>query len=231
MRFFDEYPRFYETTATLLKPNRFEQRWRMIIEKNAQWLRHARVLDLASHDGRWSFASLKAGATYVEGVEARPELVRSAIDTFTHYEVDPATYAFCCEDAVAYLAQERLPAFDVVLNLGFFYHTMRHMELLENMARTGAKIFIIDTGVLTTAEPIIHVHAEEVADPRNAVDHRNAGVSSIPVGIVSRSALALMLDGVGYDLAELDWRDTVADFSECDEYQQGGRGTFVATRR
>jgi hypothetical protein len=231
MRFFDEYTRFYDTTATLLKPNRFEQRWRMIFEKNAGLLRGSRVLDLASHDGRWTFASLKAGATYVAGVEARPELVQRAVDTFAHYWINPATYSFVCQDAATYLARDRLPRFDVVLNLGFFYHTMRHLELLENMARTGAKVFIIDTAVLTMDEPIIQVRVEDVNDPRNAVDHRRTGGSMVPVGVASRSALFLMLDYVGYNCTELNWRGTIDDFSECEDYLQGDRATFVATRR
>jgi hypothetical protein len=124
-----------------------------------------------------------------------------------------------------------LAQFDVVLNLGFFYHTMRHLELLENMARTGANVFIIDTAVLRTDEPIIQVRVEDVNDPRNAVDHRRTGGSMVPVGVTSRSALILMLDYVGYNCTELNWRGTIGDFSECEDYLQGERGTFVATRR
>ena len=36
----------------------------------------ARVLDLASQDGRWAYALAEAGAREVVGIEARPELVR-----------------------------------------------------------------------------------------------------------------------------------------------------------
>jgi len=71
IRFFDEYSRFYQTTGPLPKPNRFQQRWRMIIDPNGDLFQGARVLDIASHDGRWSFAALKAGAEFVEGVEGR----------------------------------------------------------------------------------------------------------------------------------------------------------------
>lgn len=231
MPFFDQYPLFYESTGTLLKPNRFEQRWRMIVEKNLHLFRGARVLDLASHDGRWSFASLKAGAAYVQGIEGRSELVGRAENTFAHYEIDQTHYSFICGDAVGNLAQPSFPKFDLVLNLGFFYHTMRHMELLENMARTGARAFIIDTGVNPYAEPVISIYVEDVKNPRNAVDHRQAGVSHVPVGQPSRSALAIMLDSIGFDLTELNWRDCVEDFSDCQDYKIGARGTFVAVRR
>ncbi len=231
MRFFDQYDRFYQTTATLLKPNRFQQRWRMIVAQNRQLFEGARVLDLASHDGRWAFAALKAGAAYVEGVEGRAELVQSSFDNFNAYGIDPARYSFVCKDLVRYLSAENLESFDVVLNLGFFYHTLRHMEIIENMARTNAKYFVFDTGLIDAEEALILVRREAVADPRNAIDHRGAGADSVPIGIVSRAALTLMLDSVGYDCNEVDWRSLVTDFSECEEYAAGGRGTFVARRR
>jgi len=83
------------------------------------------------------------------------------------------------------------------------------------MARTGANVLTIDTPVLTTDEPIIQVRVENVNDPRNAVLHRHAGVSMVPVGVASRSALTLLLDYVGYDCTELNWCGTIDDFSEC----------------
>ena len=151
MRFFDKYAKFYETTGTLLKPNRFHQRWRIIIDDNKAAFQGARVLDLASHDGRWSFAALRAGAAYVEGVEARQELVDKARRTFQYYGISDLVYSFICQYVVKYLAARQLPAFDIVLNLGFFYHTLKHLEILENMARTRAKLFIVDTAVAMAA--------------------------------------------------------------------------------
>jgi len=231
MRFFDEYNRFYDTTGTTLKPNRFQRRWEMIFARNAPAFRGARVLDMAAHDGRWAFAAIKAGAAYVEGVEARPELVQRAMQNFSHYQVSDTKYSFVCQDVVKYLAQDNLPAFDIVLNLGFFYHTMRHMEILENSARTNARLMIIDTGVAAVEEPVIQVKLEDVDDFRNAIDHCSLGASAVPVGFVSRSALALMLNYVGYDCTELDWRNLATDSAECDDYATGVRSTFLATRR
>ncbi len=231
MRFFDQYRRFYETTGTLLKPNRFQQRWRIIIDENKAVLRGARVLDIASHDGRWSFAVLKAGASYVEGVEARPELVARARHTFPYYGIAQSAYSFLCQDALQYLAASRLPQFDIVLLLGFFYHTLKHLEILENVERTGARLIIIDTGVAADEEPVIRVGLEDANDIRNAVDHRSSGAGMVPVGLPSREALRLMLDWIGFDFGEIDWRDRVADFTECEDYYSGARGTFLAARR
>ncbi|MGZ0165843.1 MAG: hypothetical protein ACKVII_18110 [Planctomycetales bacterium] len=55
MHFFDQYQQFYETGIT---PNANRLRWRYdaIINANADILEGAKVLDVASHNGRWSAA-------------------------------------------------------------------------------------------------------------------------------------------------------------------------------
>jgi 23S rRNA G2069 N7-methylase RlmK/C1962 C5-methylase RlmI len=132
-RFFDEYSRFYQTTGTGLEPNRLYQRWRMIIDQNRALYHGARVLDLASHDGRWSFSALKAGAQFVKGVEARAELVRRAHENFAYYGVPSSCYHFVCEDAVKFLSENRMK-FDIVLNLGFF---LPYIETPGNLGGHG----------------------------------------------------------------------------------------------
>ena len=60
------------------KPNtifRLVQRHRLIIDPFAEQIAGARILDLAAHDGRWSYALANAGAKNVIGVEARQELL------------------------------------------------------------------------------------------------------------------------------------------------------------
>lgn len=231
MRFFDTYPRFYETTRTLLKPNRFQQRWRMIVDGNRSLFENARVLDLAAHDGRWSFAALTAGAAYVEGVEARADLVEGAKENFRHYGVGVENATFVCDDAVAYLEAAALPRFDVVLNLGFLYHTMKHMQVIEGMARTGARHFVIDTSLTKGAGALIKLMTEDADDFRNAVRADAQRPKNVLVGAPSKDAVRMMLDDVGYDCDEIDWFAHVDDFAECDDYREGFRTTFVATRR
>ena len=231
MQFFDDYPRFYETTRTLLKPNRFQQRWEMIVGRHRPLFEKARVLDLAAHDGRWSFAALKAGAAYVEGVEARPELVDGATANFRHYGVDDAAAKFLCADVVDYLGHASLPRFDVVLNLGFLYHTMKHLQVIEGMARTGARHFVIDTSIGKGEGAFIQLMTEDADDFRNAVRADRERPKNVLVGAPSKDAVRMMLDDVGYDCEEVDWFAHVADFAECEDYREGFRTTFVATRR
>ena len=56
--FFDAYPRFYETSKTSASRGRLNLRYEAIFGENADVFRGARVLDIASHDGRWSLAAL-----------------------------------------------------------------------------------------------------------------------------------------------------------------------------
>src|SRR5918993_4504345 len=83
MAFFDDYPAFCGTGRTAAIPRRLNLRHRAIIEANQDILARARVLDLASHDGRWSFAALEAGATQRSGVEGSPRPVVPPIRTFS----------------------------------------------------------------------------------------------------------------------------------------------------
>jgi 23S rRNA G2069 N7-methylase RlmK/C1962 C5-methylase RlmI len=76
--FFDRFNRFYSTSRTSPWPERLHARYQAIIQENLDLLRGQRVLDVASHDGRWSFAALKAGCAHVTGMEAREHLVLNA---------------------------------------------------------------------------------------------------------------------------------------------------------
>ena len=92
--FFTEYPRFFQTGRSDLRGRRMQHRHTALIEANRDAIAGKRVLDLASHDGRWSFAALAAGAHHVTGVEARRNLVESAHQTFGAYGVHRDRYRF-----------------------------------------------------------------------------------------------------------------------------------------
>ena len=90
--FFDRFADFYETSETSSFPWRLNLRHEAVIAQNADLFPGARVLDLASHDGRWSMAALEAGASSVLGIEARPELVANAETTLRRYGVDESRF-------------------------------------------------------------------------------------------------------------------------------------------
>jgi len=116
--FAEDYSRFVEVSDLTPKPesqdqpqpqrrrgrtvtqqlNRMNERYEALFASNRDILEGARVLDLASHDGRYSFAALKAGAAHVTGVEVRESLIDKAQETFAFYGQDPGTYRFVCGD-------------------------------------------------------------------------------------------------------------------------------------
>ena len=145
--FFDAYPRFHETSVTGSVRNRLNQRHRALIERNEAIIRGKSVLDIASHDGRWSFAAHKAGARYVLGIEAREHLVKHAEDNLRAYAVPEAQVQFVLGDVFRKLDELEPERFETICCFGFFYHTMHHMLLLNKIARLRPAHLILDTSI------------------------------------------------------------------------------------
>ena len=170
--FGDDYPRFIELSDLTPKPqplysrerhrgaieqrNRMNERYEAMLGSNRDILDGARVLDLASHDGRYSFAALKAGAAHVTGVEVRQSLVDRAQEAFAFYDQDPETYRFVCGDVFEVLARERFDV-DVVLCFGYLYHTYRHTELMYRLHSLAPRHLIIDTMVTRATQPTLEI--------------------------------------------------------------------------
>jgi hypothetical protein len=230
MTFFDGFPRFYETTRA--PAVRLNKRYQAIIHGNEDILIGKRVLDIASHDGRWSFAALKAGCSFVVGIEARRHFVDNANQTFALYGVDQSRYQFIHADAIEYLRRCSVVA-DTVLLLGFFYHVSCHVELASLIARTGARHIILDTGVISDREnpmaiPIIKLFEERTDEQKNAV----GCMPTTLVGHPSREAIKMIFKHAGYSIREIDWMPILNQMGTdgVTEYQTGDRATFILER-
>lgn len=203
--FFDDYPAFCGSGGTAASPRRLNLRHGAIIEANRDVLAGARVLDLASHDGRWSFAALKAGARHVIGVEARDVLVDNANEHFAHYDVPADQYEFVAGDMFRVL-QERDFEVDVVMCLGFIYHTLRYGELFSAIRATGAAYSILDTKVMVSDEPLVRLFSNQTDRQANAAEDDLSTGGRALAGYPSVAALELMLDVYGFDVEEqFDW--------------------------
>lgn len=248
MGFFDDFPKFYKTSQTSPFPDRLNSRHIAIMQRNAELIKNKRILDIASHDGRWSFAALQAGAAHVTGIEPRQELINNAIDTFNEYGINSSRYEFLCGDIFNHLSNQK---FDVVFCLGFYYHTIRHAELFDLIERTGAKLVIIDTEVTPIVDELIEVESD---DPRlvygnpyavqllldNVDDQQMACADSLTrdgqtlVGRPSRNAVKFIAKHFGYTTETFNWgeytslnpqvKSTMADYAE------GWRDTFYCTK-
>ena len=228
--FFDHYPRFFGTSQTGASRERLHYRHDLIIEQNKPLLEGRRVVDVASHDGRWSFAALRdANATHAVAIEARPYLVQSAAETFAQYGVAPDTFRLICGDAHAELWKLARSGekFDTALLLGFLYHTARHYDLICAFAELGCTAVIIDTAVLFKVdEAVVRLHMEADNDESRLV--ASNGGSDL-AGTPSLSAVHLLLSAAGYKPKTLAARHP-AHPKECSDYHVGRRFTVVGVR-
>src|SRR2546430_16100801 len=89
MGFFDAYPRFRESGSA-----RLNTRHEVLIHRHRAWIKGKSVLDVGSHDCRWTFAALRSGARHVVGIEPRFELVAAAEENLRAYGVTPSRFKF-----------------------------------------------------------------------------------------------------------------------------------------
>lgn len=167
--FFDQYPRFYSTSVTNSTQNRLNQRYRACIGSCEAIIRGKRVLDIASHDGRWSFAAYAAGARHVLGIEAREHLVTAANANMREYQVPADRFRFILGDVFAELDRLEANSVDTVFCFGFLYHTIEHMVLLRMIERLKPKHVILDTTITRNRDALIRLVVEEVDEEADAV--------------------------------------------------------------
>lgn len=198
--FLQTLPPYDENETTI---RRLYQRHRLIIDPFVPQIQDHRVLDLACHDGRWSFALAAAGATQVVGVEARQDL----IDRFKSFpnrgykdKVDLVRNDLFTELQARVAEGE---TFDVVAVYGIFYHIMDHFRLLDLVRRLQPSLIIIDSEFIRADNAIVQVLKEEVSNPLNAVTDV-PGQTHTVVGVPSLRATEFMAEALGYELTWID---------------------------
>jgi predicted nicotinamide N-methyase len=228
--FFEQFPRFYQTSGTGLTTARLNLRYEAIFAENRDIFAGASVIDIASHDGRWSLAALATGARSVVGIEARPELVAAATENLAQYGYGADRVRFIAGDAHEVLSGQDLEA-DVVLCLGFLYHTLRYNELLDGIRRTSARHLIIDTfsPYMTQPTPNVNVVTEYADEEGKAVADAYSHGPKVLVGRPNLAAIQTMLRAYDYQVERLsDWAGLIRDNTrteDCDDYANRQRIT------
>jgi methyltransferase family protein len=228
--FFEKFPRFYLTSSTGLTTARLNLRYEAIFGENRDVFEGASVLDLASHDGRWSLAALATGARSVTGIEARPELVKAATENLAEYGYEADRVRFVTGDVHDVLGTREFEA-DVVLCLGFLYHTLRYNELLHGIRRTNARYLIIDTFSPYMMGPVANVHVitEDADEEGKAAADTYSHGPSVLVGCPNLAAIQAMLGAYGYRVERLsDWAGLLRDnpgTDNCGDYANQKRIT------
>jgi SAM-dependent methyltransferase len=230
--FFDSYARFYSTRIGV-KPYRLNQRYRALIESNSAIIDDKSVLDIASRDGRWSFAAYKAGARHVIGIEAREHPVKLAQENLREYGVPAGAVHFLLGDVFVELDRIEPSTIETVFCIGFLHHTAHHMLLLNKIARLKPKYVILDTKVSWDPRSVIEIRRESVEDESSGAVSE-AGIPRYTViGVPSRQVLELMLSAAGFEsFSYYDWRGSgIKDWTYLDDYYRGKCISLVATLR
>lgn len=214
--------------------NRLEQRYRHIVEPFKGEISGSRVLDLACHDGRWSYALAHAGAKSVVGVEGRADV----LEMFKTYRQSEVTerIELRCNDIFAELESENRAgeAYDVVAIFGIFYHIVDHFRLLDLVRSLGPKLVIIDSEFVNRPAPIVFLNLERTDAELNAIPGK-FGEQIAAAGTPSFSAMELMAKSMNYEIEWVDWsalpesdRDGVGDyFAPVSRKKEGEHPLFV----
>lgn len=191
----------YSETANGIK--RLNQRYKLVIEPFLPQINGSRVLDLACHDGRWSYALAAAGAREVVGVEARKELL-DRFESFpdNHFK---ARVNLICDDLFSDLEARntRGETFDVIALYGIFYHVMDHFRVLSLVSNLRPSLIIIDSEFIVTDNAMIQVLKEEVSNPLNAISKGPNQTHTI-VGVPSKRATEFMANALNYNTFWVD---------------------------
>ena len=144
--FTDALP-FLETGKVGASLPRLNQRYEIFMRPNEQEFVGARVLDLGSHDGRWTYAALQAGAKHVTGVEWDQSLVNVANESLSELFPGEYRFEFVPSDITSYLASAN-DSFDIVLCLGLLYHINDAQRALKLIRDLEPKLLVLDTSVV-----------------------------------------------------------------------------------
>jgi transposase-like protein len=217
-RFFDHFSRFVETDELGSVADRLNARYLAIIHENRKLIEGATVLDLASHDGRFSFAALQTGAARVVGIEFGSALVQKSLANMEYYNIPSNKYEFHVGDI--YEVIDQIEQCDVVLCFGILYHVNSHLLLLTKIADLDPRNVIIDTNVSQLEPAVIEL--------RGPVDGRPLQLGESVEGYPSRAALNAMLSSFGWRYDYFDWEHSgLLDRQQMVDYQRGKRVSVV----
>ncbi len=216
--------------------NRLQNRAQNMFGENASLLEGQHVLDLACNNGRMAYGALLAGAARVTGVEIRDELIADGRKKMAEAGFSERM-SFEKGDIFDHLEASSVGQYDVIMCLGFLYHTVRHAEFFRACARLAPKAVIVDTAVAKNyfwfgrklfgkAPALFLMDFENPNETRNTFD--DDGLVYWP----SCSFLEEMFKRSGYDAKRVAYNSrTVSDWIGMPDYKRGQRASYVAVRR
>jgi SAM-dependent methyltransferase len=220
---FDRYSKFIGNRAGV--PDnvvRLRHQYRAFISHNWDLFRGARVLDIPSGYGFWSFAALDAGATHLVGLESSRTAVEAARRAFVAQSIDPNSYQFVNSEISAALRGLEPRSFDLALCHGFLERSDPRF-VFQQFARLEVKSVILDTRIVSGKGPIVRfsVRSGDVPSGR----YRNITISPNP------ELIAFLCDYFKFSLRQVDWHQMgIMDWAGVIDYKNDHRRTYVLDR-
>jgi len=218
--FFDDYPEFFNDESINSYPNRLNQRFHALISNNIPIIEGKRILDLAAHDGRWSFAALQHGAQNVHCIEIDNNAIKRGNEIMEKFGILKDKYQFTQGNLHQEIEKIQSNSIDTVFCFGFLYHTLQHMQLFNELKRLNPTNIIIDTDISRMLEPIIYIKTERANTPIESL-----------VGWLSQSALEMILKHIGYSFSYYDWhKQNIENWEHLGDYKEKTRITMTAKK-
>jgi len=131
----------FTTTGVASRAKRLNFRYNLMFKPIGDVFLGASVLDLGSHNGRWSYVAMELGARKVIGIESNKKYVKLANKIFEQKNLDKDLFEFKLQN----VETATLPEVDVVLCMGLLYYLKDPIGLLRKVANLPNKVCIIDT--------------------------------------------------------------------------------------
>jgi LPS sulfotransferase NodH/SAM-dependent methyltransferase len=220
---FDRFDQARDAAVRPVAAMRLRHRHKAIVLSNNQIFRRAKVLDLRSGDGRWSWAALDAGAAHVTGLESKQKPIAAARDFFAKLQIDPASYEFLHARILQSLRTFEPEAFDVILCKEFYQEPY---AFFSSLRRLRPKNVVLDTALARGRAPFAVFKAKRNNNNPQESEGQS-GLSAVP----TEQTIRLFADFFGFQCRAVDWRTLgIADWTGIHDYERGIRGTYLLER-
>jgi hypothetical protein len=198
---------------------RLRRQYQAIISRNCDLFGGARVLDIMSSYGFWSFAALDAGATHVLGLESSRAAVEATKKVFAEYPIDSSSYQFVASEIPAALRTLEPETLDIVLCHGFLERADPRF-VFQQIARLRVKNVILDTRIARGQGPMARFSRR----PGNAPGGKYQNIVLSP----SHELIAFLCDYFQFRWHLIDWHEMgITDWTGIADYMNDHHRTYL----
>ena len=198
-----------------------------LLAENLPYIQGKNILDVGSHMGTFSYATLMLGANFIQGIDTEEKMILLGRELFQKMNIAKDKYSMTVADACQFLENVEEATFETVLCLGMLYYTPEPYRLLKLMLRAAKESLILDTFTAgyaavqgkdalqfskniseeTLRLPIMFAALTQPEKKDYTLPHsfeyknKNLGMITLP----SEELLEIWFQSLGADFKKLDW--------------------------